>query len=427
MSVIIAILVFGFLIATHELGHFLFAKLFKVTVNEFSIGMGPKIISKKWGETVYSFRLIPLGGFCAMEGEDAESNNLNAFGNKKLLERILIIFGGPLFNIITALILSILLSCYNGISIAEVNSIDEESSTTLQKGDIVTSVDGKIINAPYDLLTFSLPNKLDEEVTVEFIRDNELHTVTYPTSYDTTRIGINYYMNDTPAEITVTNDQPGYIAGLRNGDIVIAIDGHSINTGEDLSNYFNENQIKANKSIVFSISRNGEEKDITVTPDVVTIETLGFSIGTNKKDVNFLSKINYGIQSVVSIEKYTIESLKTLLSGGFSMKDLSGPVGIVAVVSDNVDTMMTQSGIETTILSLCSMTILLAINLGVMNLLPIPALDGGRLVFLFIEGIRKKKINADLEAKIHAIGICVLLCLMGIVMIKDGLQLIGII
>lgn len=430
MGIIIAILILGFLIASHEFGHLLMAKLFKIGVPEYSLGMGPKLVGKKIGDTVYNLRLIPLGGFCALEGEDDVSDSPTAFGNKPVLQRILVVVGGPLFNILTAVLLSFVLIFGAGANTPVVYQTDSEITSGLQEGDVILSINDYGITTGRDIATYQLSHGLSDEITVEFYRDGQVLTETYETSYETTRIGIQYQINEYPAEVAVVANNPAYKAGMRSGDIVTAINGVEIQSGQAMKDYFDAQDaasVSKDAPVLFTLDRNGETVEVSVTPQLVNVTSLGFSASSFRdKTLGFGQKLYYAIQEVVSWEKYTIATVGQLVTGNMGVSDLSGPVGIVAMVSDTVETSAERYDIGVTVLNIVNLVILLAVNIGVMNLLPIPALDGGRLVFLLIEAVRRKRVDPKAEAMVHAVGLGLLLLLMGFVMVQDGLRLLGV-
>lgn len=430
IGIIVAILVFGFLIASHEFGHLLMAKLFKIGVPEFSVGMGPKLIGRKFGSTVYNLRLIPIGGFCALEGEDEVSDSPSAFGNKSVLQRILVVVGGPLFNLLTAFILSFVLIFSIGANTPYVyltDGSDAAISSGIQEGDVILSIDGHSITTGRDIQTYLLTNPLGDDVTVRYYRDGQVYETTYNTAYETVRIGITYRIDEYPAEVNIIEGQPAEAAGLKSGDIITAVNGVLIDSGEALKEYFDSVGNQLGESVAFSVLRNDEPLDITVEPAMVNVSSLGFSASDFRdKNQGFLSRCYYSIQEVVSWEKYTIATVGQLITGHLGVEDLSGPVGIVATVSDTVEESNARYDIGTTALNVINVTILLAVNIGIMNLLPIPALDGGRLFFLFIELIFRRRVDPKAEAMVHAIGLGLLMLLMGFVMVQDGLRLLGI-
>ena len=255
-------------------------------------------------------------------------------------------------------------------------------------------------------------------------------TETYETSYETTRIGIQYQISEYPAEVAVVADNPAYGAGMRSGDIVTAINGVEIQSGQAMKDYFDAQDaagVSKDAPVLFTLDRNGETIEVSVTPQLVDVTSLGFSASSFRdKTLGFGQKLYYAIQEVVSWEKYTVATVGQLITGNMGVSDLSGPVGIVAMVSDTVETSAERYDIGVTILNIVNLVILLAVNIGVMNLLPIPALDGGRLVFLLIEAVRRKRVDPKAEAMVHAVGLGLLLLLMGFVMVQDGLRLLGV-
>lgn len=430
IGIIVALLVFGFLIASHEFGHLLMAKLFKIGVPEFSVGMGPKLFGRKFGSTVYNLRLIPIGGFCALEGEDEVSDSPSAFGNKSVWQRILVVAGGPLFNLLTAFFLSFILIFSVGANTPYVymtDGSDAAVSSGIQEGDVILSIDGHAITTGRDIQTYLLTNSLGDEVTVQYYRDGQIYETTYDTTYDVVRVGISYLKDNYAAEISVVVGQPAEAAGLQSGDVITAVNGVSIASGEELGEYFDTAGKDMNEPIVFTVNRDGQTLDISVTPAVVDVTSLGFSASTFRDTTqSFISRCYYSIQEVVSWEKYTVATIGQLVTGYLGIEDLSGPVGIVATVSNTVEESNARYDIGTTVLNVINLTILLAVNIGIMNLLPIPALDGGRLFFLFIELIFRRRVDPKAEAMVHAVGLGLLMLLMGFVMVQDGLRLLGV-
>lgn len=345
LGIIIAILIFGFIIAIHEFGHFIVAKKNGVRVNEFSIGMGPKLISRKKGETVYSWRLFPIGGFCSMEGEDEESKDEKAFGNKTVWKRIKIVIAGACMNLILGLILVIILNCINPYVISmKVSRFEEDSmshKTGLEIGDKITNINGLHIFSDMDL--------------------------SYALSTD----------SDGVYDMTVK----------RNGKKV------------ELKN------VTLNKDIL-------DGKETTVMDFKVTaLDKTPFNVVTN------------GFVRSFSMARLVWVSLGDLVTGHFKMNELSGPVGIVKLIGDKA-TKSTGETVKNVIQNLLNISAFLTINVGIMNLLPVPALDGGRLIFLIIEAIRGKPVKPEHEGRVHFIGIVILFAIMILVTYNDILNLI---
>lgn len=328
-TILVAILFFGVIVMFHELGHFTFAKLFKVKVNEFAIGMGPKLFGKKKGDTQYSVRLFPIGGFVSMEGEDEDSEDERAFNKKPCWQRIVIVVAGALVNILLGLIL----------------------------------------------------------VAV---------TLTISDGY----AGTNYIHS-----FNVDSQQVAEYNGLKSQDKVLKIDGRNVLYYTDVAYLLSRTDGKAD----MTVERDGEKLELTdveLAPSQVVILGIDKTVGTVFKDT---------FKQSASICRMVWLSLFDLITGKYSVKDVSGPVGVVDFVSDAA-----QESVKTSdYTGLLIMMALITINIGIFNLLPVPALDGGRLLFLFIELIRRKPINQKYEAWVHGIGMVLLLLFMVAITFKD--------
>ncbi len=338
MNIIISILMFSIIILFHELGHFLLAKANGIRVNEFSLGLGPTIIGITKGETTYSIKLLPFGGACMMEGEDADSDDDGAFNKKSVWARISVVAAGPIFNFIMAFFLAfILISC----------------------------------------------------------------------------IGV-----DTPVISGVMEGYSAEKAGMQAGDEIVEMNGKNIHFYREVSMYtfFHEGE---NIDVVYE--RDGERYNALLEP-MFDEESGRYLMGITSNSVRekggILSNLKYSVYEVKYQIWYTMESLKMLVSGQVGVNDLSGPVGIVKTIGDTYDASISD-GYFYVFINMLNFAILLTANLGVMNLLPLPALDGGRLVFLIIEAIRRKKIDPEKEGMVHFVGIVLLMGLMVFVMFND--------
>ena len=338
MKFVIAIIIFSVIILFHELGHFLLAKKNGVRVNEFCLGLGPTLFGVQKGETKYSIKLLPFGGACMMEGEDGDSDDAGAFGNKSVWARISVVVAGPVFNFIMAFILAfILISCI-GIDVPKISGVMEGYSADaagMQGGDTIVKLNGQHIHFYREVSMYSYFHS-GETVDVTYERDGEYHTVTLTPTYD--------------------EESGRYLLGIQN-------------------NYAREKG-------------------------------------------NVLGNLKYSVYELKYWIWTTLESLKMLVTGKVSANELSGPVGIVKSIGDTYDASKAD-GYYYVFLNMINFSILLSANLGVMNLLPLPALDGGRLVFLIIEAIRKKKIDPEKEGMVHFVGIMILMGLMVLVMFND--------
>ena len=337
MKILIALLVFSVIIIIHELGHFLFAKLNGITVVEFSLGMGTRLLSHEWGGTRYSLKLLPFGGSCMMLGEDEDEDGEGTFGSKSVWARISVIVAGPGFYFLLSFVLSLFI----------------------------------IGNIGYDV----------------------------------------------PILLGVSEGMPAQEAGLQAGDRITKMNGRSIRLYREVQNY---SMFHEGEPVVFEYERDGQTYTTTVEP-VMTQQGYKYGISGSvnyRHKTNVMETVKYSAYEVYYWIDLTIQSLKMLLHGGVNLNDVSGPVGVVDVIGDTYEESKSD-GLLYIWLNLMNVAILLTANLGVMNLLPIPALDGGRLVFLLLEAIRRKRVNPETEAKIHFAGLMLLLVSMVVVMFND--------
>ncbi len=347
INVIIALLVFGAIIFFHEFGHFLLAKKNGIYVNEFAVGMGPTLFSFTKKETKYSLKLIPMGGYCMMLGEEEEVADEHSFSAKSVWARLSVVLAGPIFNFILAFILSVVLIAVCG--------------------------------------------------------------------YDAPVIG------------KFSENSPAKEAGLMEGDMITDYNGHRIYNFREVLVYMQFNQ--SGKDISLTVDRDGEELDFTFSPEKTENGYLMgiYSNGRTKDGV--WNTLKYSILELRYQIKTTILSLEYLIGGKLGLKNLSGPVGIVSMMSDTINEAKDSANgdasvaVINVILNIVNFCILLSANLGVMNLLPIPALDGGRTVFLLFEAIFRKKIPTDKEAFVNTIGFMLLIGLMIVVMFQDVLKI----
>ena len=342
LSIIYFILILSVIVIVHEFGHFFFAKLFGIYVYEFSIGMGPKIWSKKdkKGETSYSIRAIPVGGFVQLAGEGVDEDSKlpkdRLLQSKPVWQRFLVMFFGAGNNFILALIVLFFL--------------------------------GLIVGSP------SVSNEV----------------------YD------------------VIEGSPMAINGILKGDKIVEINGNRIKTLDDLQLYL---QLSSGET-EFVVERNGNKYTFEVTPlEGEEAKELGYNFGitfNQEKERGFFSSIKYAFVKFYAIVRQLGLTLKELFTGGVSVKELSGPVGIYSVVDQ------TKSAGFSNIVYLIA---LLSINVGFMNLIPFPAFDGGRILFLIIEKIKGKPVKPETENLIHSIGFFLLLALIAYVTLNDIIRL----
>lgn len=339
--IIIGILLFGFIVFSHELGHFLMAKLSGIRVNEFALGMGPKLFGFQRGNTEYTLRLLPIGGFCALEGEDEDSDDESAFGNKPVWRRILVIIGGGLFNIILGYILMILVL---------------------------------------------LPQEVYATTTLSQFTENSATAA----------------------------------AGAQPGDKIVEIDGYAVYTDRDLSFAM---ALADPKAVRMVVERDGQRIDLgefamntQTMEDGREVAALDFYVQPEQR--SFFGVLGRAGADTFSTARMVVESLKGLLTGRFGLNEVAGPVGTAQAISQAAGAGLSQ-GFGQAVSNIVIMMIMITVNLGIVNLLPLPALDGGRLLFLIWEGITRKPVPAKYEGYVHGVGFMLLIGIMVLVTFHD--------
>lgn len=422
MSIIIAFLILGIVIIVHELGHFVAAKLNEIMVEEFSVGMGPRIISTQRGETLYSLRVVPFGGSCMMKGEDEDNTAEGSFNSKSVWRRIAVIAAGPLFNFILAFFGALVIISIVGYDSPRILQVEEDSAAWeagLREGDILTEFDGHTIDFGRDMSLYEQLYGLDGDViTLSFLRDGQEHTISYqPDVEHRYLLGISYYQTEEQAEVTVSSGGAAEQAGLVSGDIIIGMGNTDIASGMELAEYFSEYSLTG-ESVTVRYLHDGLEYETELTPQETDVVQTGFVYNLYREKTDPVGVLKYSALEVRYWISATLQSLRMLVMGQLGLDVLSGPVGVVQVIGETYEETRDEGPLMTW-LTMLNLTILLTANLGVMNLLPLPALDGGRLVFLLIEAVRGKPVNREAEAMVHFAGILLLFGLMIFVTIQD--------
>lgn len=413
MNILIAIIVFSILILFHELGHFLLAKRNGIIVEEFSLGLGPRIVSTVKGGTRYSLKALPFGGSCMMKGEDEDEDGEGSFNAASVWGRISVIAAGPIFNFILAFFFALIVIGFVGYDPAEITAVKADSPAAeagLQEGDLLTGFNGERIDIGRDLLIYITLRGVDNDtITLNVLRDGEKKEIVYqPDSINKYMLGFSYTADDNEAVIQeLTLNLPLYKAGLQTGDVITAIDGTTIESSARLAEYMEENPLSGAK-VTIEYLRDGKTKSVSVTPVKHTNVEIGFGYNLAREKTSALGVVKYGLVEMKYWVKTTIQSIAMLFSGQVSVNDMSGPVGVVSIIGDTYEQSKSEGALITW-MSMFNMMILLSTNLGIMNLLPLPALDGGRLLFLLIEAIRGKAINRKAEGIIHFTGLVLLL------------------
>ena len=429
IGIIISILILGILVVVHEFGHYIVARKNGIFVKEFSIGFGPRIISHECKSgMLFSWKAIPFGGSCqmlgALEDEDDDTDNEQSYDKKSVWARISVTIAGPVFNFLLAFILAVIVIGTVGYDPAVVLSVVEDSpvyEAGLRAGDKIVSYNGASINFGKEiyLQNYVDPITEDSQVSITYERDGQKNSITVkPAQYDYYSVGISYYSNEAEAEIAeVSEGSPCDEAGIRAGDVITSINGTEINSGQELEQFFSEYEITSDP-IEVKFTRHGGEYETLVQPVLKSAYRLGFTYNTASVKAGVLETLKYSFAEIGYEIKSIFMSLGILFSDQGSLDMLSGPVGIVEVVGTTYD-ISAASGFLTTLMNMLSIMIMLSANLGLLNLFPIPALDGGRLLLLLIEAISRRRLAKKTEGIITVIGASLLMILMLVVMVND--------
>jgi len=415
ISAIKIIFLLGFLIFIHEGGHFLVAKLCKIKVNEFAIGFGPKIWQKQGKETKYTLRLIPLGGFNSLEGEEQRSDDERSFSKASIPKRIAIVLAGGLVNIVFGLLVYfILVSCQGGYISNEITEVMQGygSENVLQTGDKVLKINNQSIHLKSDV-TEALEKSNGQELTILIERNGNKEEVKIsPTEIKTKNTGIYFGTAGSDLQAKIVALYPGSPAekqGLQVNDVITKVNG--IETNNDPYKVIELlNQASNEEKITFTVERKGETIDITLQPEIISTYYLGVSF--KEAENTILNNLYYGFWDTADFTVSIVDNLKMLFTGKVGANQLMGPIGISDMVAKT-------DGIADFIYLLA----LISLSLGVTNLLPFPPLDGGKIVIYLIEAIRRKPISEKLEISIQMAGFAVLILLSLYVTYNDILRI----
>ena len=348
MSIVITVIIFGLIISAHEAGHFIAARIGGVPVLEFAVGMGPKLFSFTRGETMYSLRLIPIGGYCKMLGEDEYDDDPRAFCNRPVHRRVAVAAGGSIMNFVMAFLIFLIVVAMTGMYLPQIREL--------------------------------LPG------------------------------------------------MPAEAAGFLPGDRIVKVNGTKVNIYEDFRTAMADN---GGRAAEITLRRNRESVTKTITP-VYSVESGGYLVGFRPdaktglfgasepeyERAGVLETLHTAFYDIAFWIKYTFISLTRLVTGRASVDDLAGPIGVAQAIGVTYEETKSY-GLSVTMITMANIMALISANLGVFNLLPLPALDGGRLVFLALEGVRKKPLARDREGMVHLAGFVALMVLAVFIAVND--------
>ena len=406
--VLLALVVLLIMVLIHETGHYTAGKILGFQINEFAIGMGPKILSKKKknGEVV-SLRLLPLGGFCAFEGEDSDKDNPRAFNNQKPWKRLIVLFAGAFFNFVSAILIAIVaFSCY-GDTVAKVSTVYDyapQENQQLQSGDIIYKINGKRV--------FVLDN------ISRYMSDGEMQFIVLRADsdgkYQQVELSGIQKGSFASALIKKIDCNVASVNGreLRAGDTIYKLNGNSLGQAGDFEKYFNAVKDTADTCTLTVTDGAGTYDYIVATSDIAAgklvvdesaYSGVGMSITYDKYRFGFGESLVRAFPYCGEVGMLVLRTLGGLITGAVGIDQVGGPITTIS---------MTTQVISTGFANVLMLIVLISVNLAVFNLLPVPALDGCRMVFVLIEWIAGKPINRKVEAYINGIGLIVLIVLM---------------
>lgn len=409
------VLVISFLVLIHEAGHFLTAKATGIKVDEFAIGFGPELWSKKGKETKYSIRWILLGGYVSMEGEVEKSSDPRAFNNKPMWAKLLVVVMGSFVNIAFAVLsIFIIIVSIGMYETTTIDTIGENSAgyrAGLRAGDKIVAINNSRIRVKDDVTEFLRVNK-EKPITVTALKGGNEGMISdfllVPDKQKIGYVGMEFELeNDISTNVVKSTqvDSPALLAGIEKGDKIVGINNVNTTDPMQIDSIIKQN---ADIEIPITIERAGEVKTLNITPvcpEILARYIIGF---TGTVSANKGGLINHAFWQSLTEVKKMINQVIELVTGKISPKYLSGPVGIATVIGK------TDFGMD-----LLMLGIFISLNLGIVNLLPLPPLDGGKIVFLLIEGITRKPVSEKVEYYFQLTGFALLIGLMLFVTFND--------
>ncbi len=430
-TVISFVIVLGVLIFIHELGHFSVAKLVGVGVEKFSLGFGPKIVGFTRGETEYRISLFPLGGYVKMTGESiddevSEADKEKSFTHKPLSRRAAIVVAGPIMNLVLAFVLLPIIFMV-GVSVpayldkpAQIGYVtrDEAASKAgLKKGDVVEFVNNDRVKKWEDLITI-IALSPDRPLEIMYRRNGTLIDTTLTPEPSKSGAGIGGLFPPMDARIAAASKgYPAEAAGLKGGDLILSIDNEPVTHWAELEQMIHDNPGPIN----LVVERDGARLEFQITP-TFNEERGSYLIGVSRaedmiqKRFGFFNAIKHGFISGIDMTVKLFEIIKGLILGQYSLKTLGGPIMIAQVAGQAA---------ESGIIALIGLMAFLSLQLGIINLFPIPVLDGGHLVFFCIEFARGKPLSERVIGVTQQIGIALLITLMVLVTYNDIFRILG--
>jgi regulator of sigma E protease len=414
------VLVLGFLIFVHEAGHFFVAKFFRVRVLVFSFGFGKRLFGFKHGDTDYRVSLVPLGGYVRMAGDNPEENvaaNSDEFLSKPKWQRFLILFAGPAMNLLVALTFLAALAMIGTEQlvteplIGEVLPDKPAARAGLQTGDRIVSIKGEPVR-DFDDIRLLIAMNAGTPLQIVYLRDGVTQTTTLTPDRENSdygpvgRAGITYMIE--PVVGRIEPGSPAATAGLQPGDRIVSADDKPVREMSDYATVFSD---AGQKAVLLGVQRGGTTLQLTVPPaSNVNDITRGIVPPTRLFKLGLLPALEYSVQENWKMLKYTGAAISRIFRSEGSVKELSGPINIARISGE----MLRRGWIQ--VIGLMAM---ISLQLGIMNLLPIPVLDGGHIMILMVEGVARRDLSLQVKERIQQIGFAALATLMLVVLYND--------
>ena len=419
----------------HEGGHFIAAKRAGVKVNEFALGMGPKILSFTKGETTYSLRLFPIGGFCAMEGEDQDSENPRSFNNAKIWKRLIIIVAGAFMNIVFGIVLMFITLIpqeqFASTQVSQFVPYSFSAVSGLREGDKIVDINGYAINTSTDFsfALYTLPvQEVDGKSLTIYKEDCAYALYTYLADYaqeqpsDEDFAKVYELMLQGAKKIADVQSKEEAAQVMRS-----SLDEMAKTASKEITDYpvIEERETRQRFRTDMIVQRDGERVSLTdgdFFPGLKDGEekpTLSIDFYVQPIEKNVGTIITQTFSQTVSVVRMVWGSLIGLIKGQFGFNELSGPIGIASALTEVAGESLKTSGFWSAVGSIVYVMMVISVNLGVVNMLPFPALDGGRFLMLLIEGIFHKPVPRKVESVINAVGLVLLLGLSAVIAVKD--------
>ncbi len=428
MNLLIAFLAFNIIVIVHELGHFIVAKKSGIKVLEFSLFIGPKIFSIQRGETMYSLRLIPIIAYVKMEGEEEESEDERSFNKKPMHIRALTTVGGPLANLLLAVVLLTVLFSIQGYSTTAISRVSDKSAAMqagIRPGDKIISYDGKRVLMPLDLVQFLYITK-GAPTQIEYVRDGEKHieiiTPKIIPATTSAKIGVSLGSDNSSDSNIITALSPGMpakMAGLEVGDRIVLLNDTRIESADDIIDFVTKN---GTKPISVLVKRGATDVAVDLTPvEVKTEEVYDIGLAFAQGKGGILPSLRESVVFTYSITRSTAYSIGWLITGKAKLSETMGPIGMVSTISTAVEH---APNLIDMLFHLMYIMALLSIAVGATNLIPFPMLDGGRLALIGVEAIRGKPLSQEKEGYISIIGFVLIITLAAYVAYNDIVRII---